>query len=75
MPVWSNDDWLTCLKEKELIINLDLVTYSILATELKWRAANGVVNTFAKMCVKSIFFRLLLIKQVTLSNLYKFPML
>ena len=49
MPVWSNDDWLTCLKEKELIINMVLVAYSILATVLKWRPANGVVYTFAKM--------------------------
>ena len=56
MPLWSHDDWLTCLKEKELIINMVLVTYSILATVLKWRPANGVVYTFAKMCVKSIFF-------------------
>ena len=55
MPVWSNDDWLTCLKEKELIINMVLVTYSILATVLKWRPANGVIYAFAKMCVKSIF--------------------
>ena len=52
MPVWSNDDWLTCLKGKELIINMVLVTYSILVTVLKWRPANGVVYTFAKMCVK-----------------------
>ena len=56
MPVWSNDDWLTCLKEKELIINMVLVTYSILVTVLKWRPANGVVYTFAKMCIKSFFF-------------------
>ena len=56
--MWSDDDWLTCLKEKELIKNMVLVTYSILATVLKWRLANGVVHTFAKMCVKSfvVFF-------------------
>ena len=75
MPVWSNDEWLTCLKERELIINKVLVANSILATVLKWRPANGVVCTFAKMCVKSIFFLSLVIKQVTLSNYYKFPML
>ena len=55
MPVWSNNDWLTCLKEKELIINRVLVTYSILATVLKWRPANGVVCTFAKMCENRFF--------------------
>ena len=55
MPVWSNDDWLKCSKEKELIISMVLVTNSILATVLKWRPANGVVYTFAMMCVKSIF--------------------
>ena len=56
MPVRSNDDWLTCLKEKELIIKMVLVEYSILTTVSKWQPANGVVYNFAKMCVKSIFF-------------------
>ena len=45
-----------------------LAMYSILLAVLKWRPANGVVYTFAKMCVKSFFFRFLLIKQVILSN-------
>ena len=30
-------------------------TYSTLLAVLKWRPANGVVSTFAKMCVISIF--------------------
>ena len=55
MPVWSNNDWLTCLKEKKMILNMVLVSYFILATALKWRPANGVVYTFTKMCVKSFF--------------------
>ena len=50
-----------------------LVTYPILTAVLKWGPANGVVYTFAKMCVKSIF-RIFLIKQVSLSNCYNFPM-
>ena len=48
-------DFTHILAEKEFIINMVLVTYSILATVLKWRPANGVVYTFAEMCVKSIF--------------------
>ena len=32
-----------------------LATYSILPAVIKWRPADGVVYTFAKMCVKSIF--------------------
>ena len=32
-----------------------LAMYSILSPVLKWCPANGVVCTFAKMCVKSIF--------------------
>ena len=43
------------LEGKELIIHMVLATYSILPAVLKWRPANGVVYTFAKMCVKSIF--------------------
>ena len=31
------------------------MTYSTLSAVFKWRPANGVVYTFAKMCVKSIF--------------------
>ena len=62
MPVCLNDDWLTCLKEKELIIVMVLVTYSILATLLKWRPANGVVYkltrkrnaTSWKVCISKI---------------------
>ena len=45
-----------------------LAMYSILPAVIKWRPTNDVVYTFAKMCVKSIFFRFLLIQQVTLSN-------
>ena len=30
-----------------------LAMYSILPAVIKWRPANGVVYTFAKMCVKS----------------------
>ena len=56
MPVWSNDDWLTCLKEKELIINMVLVTYSILATVLKWRPTNGVVYIYFRQDVRKIDF-------------------
>ena len=32
-----------------------LATYSILPAVLKWGPANGVVYTFAKMCIRSIF--------------------
>ena len=43
------------LEEKGLIMHMLLVTYPILTAVLKWGPANGVVYTFAKMCVKSIF--------------------
>ena len=43
------------LKGKGLIIHMVLATYSILPAVLKLRPANGVLCTFAKMCVKSIF--------------------
>ena len=43
------------LEGKELIIHMVLAKYSILPAVLKWRSANGLVYTFAKMCVKSIF--------------------
>ena len=52
-----------------------LAMYSILSPVLKWCPANGVVCTFAKMCVKSIFSDFFLIKQVSLSNCYNFLML
>ena len=41
--------------KKGLIIHRVLATYFIMSAVLKWRLANGVVYTFAKMCVKSIF--------------------
>ena len=63
------------LDEKGLIIHMVLVTYSILPALFKRRPANGIVYTFANMCVKSIFFRFLLIKQVSLSNGYNLAML
>ena len=44
------------LEGKGLIINMVLTVYFILSAVLKWRPANGVVYTFAKICVKSIFF-------------------
>ena len=44
------------LEGKGLIIHMVLALYSILLAVLKWRPANGVVYTFAKMCVKSFFF-------------------
>ena len=53
------------LEGKGLILHMVLATYSILPAVSKWRPANGAVYTFAKMCVKSIFFRFHLIKQVT----------
>ena len=40
---------------KGLIIHMVKATYSTLPAVLKWRPANGVVYTFAKMCVNSIF--------------------
>ena len=43
------------LEGKGLIIHMVLAMYSILLAVLKWRPANGVVYTFAKMCVKSFF--------------------
>ena len=43
------------LEGKGLIIHMVLAMYSILTAVLKWRPANGVVCTFAKLCVKSIF--------------------
>ena len=43
------------LEGKGLIIRMVLAPYSILPAVLKWRPANGVVYTFAKMCVKLIF--------------------
>ena len=45
------------LEGKEFFIHMVLSTYSILSAVLKWRPANGVVCTFSKMCIKSIFFR------------------
>ena len=67
MPLWSNDDWLTCLKEKELIINMVLVTYSILATVFKWRPANGVKSIFSPISSRktSYTFKLLQISDAT----------
>ena len=44
------------LEGKGFIIHMVLATDSILPAVLKWRLANGIVYTFAKMCVKSIFF-------------------
>ena len=43
------------LEGKGLIMRMLLATYSILPAALKWGPANGVVCTFAKMCVKSFF--------------------
>ena len=75
MPVWSNDDWLTCLKEKELIINMVLVTYSILAAVLKMATGKWRSIYFRQDMCKIDFFPIFLIKQDTLSNYYKFLML
>ena len=48
--------WLVDMLEgKGLTIHMVLAMYSILLAVLKWRPANGVVYTFAKMCVKSFF--------------------
>ena len=38
-----------------LIMHMVSATYSTLPAVLKRRPANGVVYTFAKMCVKSMF--------------------
>ena len=62
-------------EEKRLIIYMVLTMDFILSAVLEWRPTNGVVYTFHKIFVKLIFFRFLFIKQVTLSNYYKFPML
>ena len=43
------------LEGKGLITYMVLTIYFILSAVLKWRLANGVVYTFAKICVKSIF--------------------
>ena len=43
------------LEGKGLIIYMVLTMYFILSAVSKWRPANGVVYTFAKICVKSIF--------------------
>ena len=43
------------LEGKGLIIYMVLTMYFILSAVLKWQPANGVVYTFAKMCLKSIF--------------------
>ena len=43
------------LEGKGLIINMVLTMFFILSAVFKWRPANGVVYTFDKICVKSIF--------------------
>ena len=60
---------------KGFIMHMLLAKYSILAAVLKWEPANCVIYTFAKICIKSIFFRIFLIKLVSLSSCYNFPML
>ena len=65
------------LEGKGLIIHRVSAMYSILLAVLKWRLANGVVYTFAKMCVKSFLF-FFSISPHKISNTFQllsFPML